>query len=126
MRTQMRLSEICERNDLQLKVISHILISVEAMMHPRCVGWGEMGLDYHYDNSPRAIQRDVFTRQLRQAVALGKALTIHTREAEDDTERILKAEVPQDHKVRFALIGHACDVLTRALPDSHTLFYRFA
>lgn len=69
------------------------------MKHPRCVGWGEMGLDYHYDNSPRDIQQDVFTRQLRQAVRLGKALTIHTREAEEDTERILKAEVPKDHRV---------------------------
>lgn len=69
------------------------------MKHPRCVGWGEMGLDYHYDNSPRDIQQHVFTRQLRQAVGLGKALTIHTREAEEDTERILKAEVPKDHRV---------------------------
>ncbi|TCD59756.1 hypothetical protein EIP91_011574 [Steccherinum ochraceum] len=67
---------------------------LEAMKHPRCVGWGEMGLDYHYDNSPRDIQQNIFTRQLRHAVRLGKPLTIHTREAEDDTERILKAEVP--------------------------------
>lgn len=70
------------------------------MAHPRCVGWGEMGLDYHYDNSPRDIQQQVFTRQLRAAVKLGKSLTIHTREADEDTERILKAEVPPDHKVR--------------------------
>ena len=69
------------------------------MVHPRCVGWGEMGLDYHYDNSPRDIQQEVFTRQLRHAVTLGKALTIHTREAEEDTERILKSEVPRDHRV---------------------------
>lgn len=74
---------------------------IEAMGHPRCVGWGEMGLDYHYDNSPREIQQDVFARQLRQAVRLKKPLTIHTREADDDTERILKAEVPKDHPVRF-------------------------
>jgi TatD DNase family protein len=69
------------------------------MAHPRCVGWGETGLDYHYDNSPRGLQQEVFTRQLRKAVELGKPLTIHTREAEDDTERILKAEVPRDHRV---------------------------
>lgn len=69
------------------------------MKHPRNVGWGEIGLDYHYDNSPRDIQQEVFTRQLRHAVRLGKPLTIHTREADDDTERILKAEVPKDHKV---------------------------
>jgi TatD DNase family protein len=75
------------------------VVSIEAMSHPRCVGWGEMGLDYHYDNSPRDIQRSVFRRQLKQAVKLGKPLTIHTREADQDTESILKEVVPKDHKV---------------------------
>ena len=69
------------------------------MAHPRNVGWGEIGLDYHYDLSPRDVQRDVFSRQLKHAVRLGKPLTIHTREAEEDTERILKEIVPKDHKV---------------------------
>ncbi|KAL0056648.1 hypothetical protein AAF712_016745 [Marasmius tenuissimus] len=72
---------------------------LEAMSHPRCVCWGEMGLDYHYDNSPREIQQDVFARRLRHAVRLGKPLTIHTREADDDTERILKEIVPKDHRI---------------------------
>jgi Tat protein secretion system quality control protein TatD with DNase activity len=71
------------------------------MSHPRNVGWGEIGLDYHYDNSPREVQREVFSRQLRHAVRLGKPVTVHTREAEEDTERILKAEVPKDHKVQY-------------------------
>ena len=70
------------------------------MAHPRCVGWGEIGLDYHYNFSPQDIQRSVFIRQLRQAVRLQKPITIHTREAEEDTERIMKAEIPKDHKVR--------------------------
>ena len=83
-----------------LAALAHLTSSLEAMKHPRCVGWGEIGLDYHYDNSPREIQQEVFTRQLRQAVKLGKPLTIHTREAEEDTERIMKAEVPKDHRVR--------------------------
>lgn len=63
-----------------------------------------MGLDYHYDNSPREIQQEVFARQLRQAVRLKKPLTIHTREADDDTERILKAEVPKDHPVHSSTL----------------------
>lgn len=79
-------------------------ISLEAMAHPRCVGWGEIGLDYHYDHSPRQIQQEVFTRQLRKAVELRKPLTIHTREAEEDTERILKAEVPVDYRVRLGTL----------------------
>jgi len=72
---------------------------LEAMAHPRNVGWGEIGLDYHYDNSPRDVQREVFSRQLRHAVRLGKPITVHTREADEDTERILKAEVPKGHKI---------------------------
>ncbi|KAF9444806.1 hypothetical protein P691DRAFT_777998 [Macrolepiota fuliginosa MF-IS2] len=74
---------------------------IEAMSHPRCVGWGEMGLDYHYDNSPRDIQRSVFRRQVKHAVRLGKPLTIHTREADEDTEVILKEEAPRDHKIHI-------------------------
>jgi TatD DNase family protein len=60
-----------------------------------------MGLDYFYDTSPRPVQQKVFTRQLRCAVRLNKPLTIHSRDADEDTERILKAEVPKDHKVRL-------------------------
>ncbi|KAJ7148963.1 Metallo-dependent hydrolase [Mycena crocata] len=74
---------------------------IEAMAHPRCVGWGEMGLDYHYDTSPRPVQREVFARQLRCAVRLNKPLTIHSREADADTERILKDEVPKNHKIHI-------------------------
>ena len=81
--------------------------SLEAMSHPRCVGWGEIGLDHHYDNSPRDRQQEVFSRQLRHAVRLGKPLTIHTREAEDDTERILKENVPKDHKASTSSISYA-------------------
>jgi TatD DNase family protein len=61
-----------------------------------------MGLDYHYDNSPRVIQQGVFIQQLMHAVRLGKPLTIYTREAEADTERILKEYVPSYHKVLFS------------------------
>ncbi|KAJ7041015.1 hydrolase [Mycena alexandri] len=74
---------------------------IDAMAHPRCVGWGEMGLDYHYDNSPRPVQQEVFTRQLRCAVRLNKPLTIHTREADEDTERILKEVVPKEHRIHI-------------------------
>ncbi|KAI9067238.1 hypothetical protein FKP32DRAFT_1588883 [Trametes sanguinea] len=74
---------------------------LEAMAHPRCVGWGEIGLDYHYDNSPREVQQEVFIRQLQHAVRLGKPLTIHTREAEEDSERILKQYVPKEHRIHI-------------------------
>ncbi|KIK62357.1 hypothetical protein GYMLUDRAFT_242545 [Collybiopsis luxurians FD-317 M1] len=88
---------------------------LEAMNHPRCVGWGEMGLDYHYDNSPRDIQQEVFARQLKQAVKLNKPLTIHTREANDDTERILKEIVPKDHPIHIHCFTDSPDFGQRLL-----------
>ncbi|EGO23256.1 hypothetical protein SERLADRAFT_349889 [Serpula lacrymans var. lacrymans S7.9] len=95
---------------------------LEAMTHPRCVGWGEIGLDYHYDNSPRDIQQTVLIRQLRQAIKLGKPLTIHTREAEEDTERILKQEVPRDHKIHVHCYTDSPELAQRLLehfPNLH-------
>lgn len=74
---------------------------LEAMEHPRCAGWGEIGLDYHYDLSPRGVQQEALKRQLRSAVQLGKPLTIHTREADEDILRILKEEVPKEHKIHI-------------------------
>ena len=62
----------------------------------RVVAIGEAGLDYHYDNSPRDVQRAVFAEQIRLAHRTGKALVIHTRDAWDDTFEILEREgVPQ-------------------------------
>jgi TatD DNase family protein len=58
----------------------------------RTIAWGEIGLDYHYDNSPRAVQREVFVRQIRAARALDVPIIIHTREADEDTITILEAE----------------------------------
>ena len=51
---------------------------------------GEVGLDYHYDFSPRDVQRDVFIAQLKLAGRAGKPIVIHTREAWDDTLLVLR------------------------------------
>jgi TatD DNase family protein len=53
--------------------------------HQKVVAFGEIGLDYHYDFSPREIQREVFVEQLKLARELDLPITIHTREAWDDT-----------------------------------------
>ena len=58
----------------------------------RVVAWGEIGLDFHYDNSPRETQLDVFRRQLRAARACDVPVIIHTREAEGETIRILQTD----------------------------------
>lgn len=58
--------------------------------HPRVVAVGEIGLDYHYDFSPRERQREVFLEQLRLAAEFGKPVIIHTREAWEDTMTMLE------------------------------------
>jgi TatD DNase family protein len=58
----------------------------------RIVALGELGLDFHYDYSPRAVQREVFRRQVRLAREVGLPVIIHTREADDETASILEEE----------------------------------
>ncbi|ADQ03808.1 hydrolase, TatD family [Caldicellulosiruptor owensensis OL] len=53
------------------------------------VAIGEIGLDYHYDFSPRDVQRDVFVRQIEVAKALNLPIVVHSREAHKDTLDIL-------------------------------------
>lgn len=62
----------------------------EALKHPRVIAVGEIGLDYHYDLSPRDTQRAVFIQQIAMARAAGLPIVIHTREAWDDTLSILR------------------------------------
>jgi TatD DNase family protein len=57
----------------------------ELARHPKVLAIGEIGLDYHYDFSPRDVQRKIFDRQLAIAAEAGKPIVIHTREAWDDT-----------------------------------------
>ena len=58
--------------------------------HPDIVAMGEIGLDYHYNFSPRDVQRDVFARQLDLAGRLDLPAIIHCREAEDDVAATLR------------------------------------
>lgn len=62
----------------------------------RVVAVGEVGLDYHYDHSPRDVQRAVFARAIALARRLKKPLVIHTRSAADDTLAVLEAEGARD------------------------------
>jgi TatD DNase family protein len=73
------------------------LAAVEAMSRdPLVVAIGEIGLDYHYDYSPREVQRDVFRRQIGIAKRRRLPVIIHTREAEEDTLAIVEEEVRAD------------------------------
>jgi TatD DNase family protein len=68
----------------------HIEMMLDLAANPRVLAIGETGLDYHYDNSPRDTQRQVFRSQVEIAVRLGLPVIVHTREADADTEAILR------------------------------------
>jgi TatD DNase family protein len=63
---------------------------------PEVVAVGEIGLDYHYDHSPREIQREVFARVIGLSREVGKPIIVHTRSAPDDTLAILESEAAGD------------------------------
>lgn len=58
----------------------------------KVIAWGEIGLDYFYDHSPREIQREVFIKQIRTAKNLDLPIIIHSRDADDETVEILTEE----------------------------------
>ena len=72
------------------------LVENRIQLEPRARAVGEIGLDYHYDFAPRDVQQEVFREQVRLARRLGVPIVIHTREAEDDTFRILAEESAGD------------------------------
>lgn len=82
--------------------------------HPKCVGIGEAGLDYHYDYAPRDVAANVFRAQIGLARALHLPLVIHARDADDDMAAILREEMG---KGAFAAVLH-CFTSSRALAQT--------
>ena len=70
---------------------------------PKVVALGEIGLDYHYDFSPRDAQREVFDRQLELAYTLGKPVILHIREAHGDATDMLVSRFRQGRLPRCVM-----------------------
>lgn len=64
----------------------------ELSAHPKVVAIGEMGLDYHWNKSPKDVQKEVFRKQIRLAKKLNMPIIIHNREATEDIIEVLKEE----------------------------------
>ncbi|HSP03326.1 MAG TPA: TatD family hydrolase [Acidimicrobiales bacterium] len=79
----------------------------ELLTDPSCVAVGECGFDFHYDHSPRDVQRDVFAAQVALAHAHDKALVIHTREAWEETFEVIDAEGVPERTVFHCFTGGA-------------------
>jgi len=73
--------------------------------HRVVVAIGECGLDYHYDHSPRPVQRQAFALQIELAHRHGVALVVHTREAWDDTFDLLEAGGLPEHTIIHCFTG---------------------
>lgn len=58
----------------------------------KVIAWGEIGLDFYYDHSPRDVQQDVFRRQIRKARELDLPIIVHSRDANDETVEIIREE----------------------------------
>jgi TatD DNase family protein len=82
--------------------------------HPKCVGIGEAGLDYHYDYAPRVVAARVFRAQIALARELELPLVIHAREADDDVAAILREEMSAG---AFQAVLH-CFTSSRALAET--------
>ena len=82
--------------------------------HPKCVGIGEAGLDYHYDSAPRDVAQRVFRGHIALARELDLPLVIHTRDADADMAAILTDEMGQG---RFRALLH-CFTASRELAET--------
>ncbi|WP_026688708.1 TatD family hydrolase [Alteribacter aurantiacus] len=70
----------------------HLKWIEELSAHPKVVAIGEMGLDYHWDKSPKDVQKEVFRKQIRLAKKVNMPIIIHNREADQDIVDVLKEE----------------------------------
>ena len=81
------------------------LVSALAEAGSPVVAVGECGLDYHYDHSPRAVQREVFAAQIALATRLGLTLVVHAREAWDDVFAVLQSTGVPERLVMHCFTG---------------------
>ena len=86
---------------------------IDKTSRKKVIGIGETGLDYHYEYTDRALQQQSFLEHIKAARVTGLPLIIHTRDAEEDTIRMLNEEIP---KGSFKFLIH-CFTSTKELAD---------
>ncbi|KAH0791181.1 hydrolase, TatD family protein [Histomonas meleagridis] len=98
---------------------------IELLKNPRVKALGEIGLDYHYTLSPVDVQKRVFEREIQLAVERQLPITIHTREAEDDTFEILKRAMPKDHFFHIHCFTDGWEFAEKVLKEWPNSFFGF-
>ncbi|WP_202081434.1 TatD family hydrolase [Caldalkalibacillus salinus] len=86
-----------------------------ATTHPKVVAIGEMGLDYHWDNSPKEVQIDIFRQQIQLAKRVDKPIIIHDRDAHEDVVSILESEGAAEVGGIMHCFGGDIDIAQRCL-----------
>jgi TatD DNase family protein len=104
-------AKVCEANPQAAAEI--VARRLDVLPDARAIG--EIGLDYHYDFSPREVQHAVFRAQIRLALERDLPVVIHTREAEDDTLRIISEEGRGKLRGVFHCFTGDADAAARAL-----------
>lgn len=91
--------------------------------HPKCVAFGEIGLDYaeHSPSNPQ-IQKEVLVQQLGLAVSYGKPIVLHCRDAEDDLLQILSNHVPHDWKMHLHCFTGSSDMAETFMSEFPNLY----
>ncbi len=73
----------------------------ENIKNEKVVAIGEIGLDYHYDNHDKEIQKEIFIKQIKLATKYNKPIVIHSRDAFKDTYEIIEKYCPKTMKITF-------------------------
>jgi TatD DNase family protein len=92
------------------------------LQDPRTVALGEIGLDYHYDLSPRSTQKEVFISQIQIAQRFDKPIVIHSREAVEDTYEILKRYAGGNQKILLHSFSQSTEMMKRYLENTNICF----
>jgi TatD DNase family protein len=88
------------------KASPETLVALEALLaEDKVLAVGEIGLDYHYNFSPQEVQREIFIQQLQLAGRAGKPVVIHTREAWEDTLRLIREHFPNGRGILHCFTG---------------------
>jgi len=95
---------------------------VKCMDHPKAIAWGETGLDFKKNASPREVQQIVFADQIQQAVKYKKPLIVHSRDAEAETMKILKQHLPPDWPVHIHCFCDSSEHAEALLKDFTKLY----
>lgn len=98
---------------------------IELLKHEKIRSLGEIGLDYYYAHSPVDVQKRVFERQCHLAVERQLPVTIHTRDAEDDTFDIIKRCLPKDQKIHIHCYTNSWEAAERILKEFPNAYFGF-